>query len=150
MEVVAHDGVGVDLDREAASQEQKALDQPTLAVRVVAAGPLVAAAKPRAAHAAGGEVVGAGALGVDELVSGRGHRWQCRRARVAASIALIEKTRQPLLPCGPGHHPLRALDISSALRPIPSVSEFQRHVSGSGIAVCVPILRYEDITRSVR
>ena len=97
VEVVAHDAVGVDLDGEAAGEELDAVDEPLLAVRVVASGAGVASAEEGALHAARHDVVVAGVDGVDQESSGSGHG-----GIVAARCRAVDgKTPRPAV----GHRP---------------------------------------------
>jgi hypothetical protein len=66
VEVIAHDGVGVDIDGEGVAEEHEALDEPVFTVREVLAGEFIDAAQACAAHAARDEVVAKRVVGVDE------------------------------------------------------------------------------------
>ena len=66
VEVIAHDGVGVDIDGEGLGEVGDTLLEPRFAVREVGTGEFIDAAQPSAAHAARDEVVAQGVGGVDE------------------------------------------------------------------------------------
>ena len=73
VEVITHDGVGIDLHGEELCEVMYAFDEPLFAVVVVVSGDLIESAQETVSNTAGDQVVEQGYVWIDEVFAGGGH-----------------------------------------------------------------------------
>ena len=92
MEVVAHDGVSVDLDGEEAGQMMHTVDEPAASMREIGLGEVIEAAEPAASDAARDEMVEEGCVGVDDFSASDSHARECRAVSENALSASADRS----------------------------------------------------------